>query len=395
MNILIVTLAYEPAIAFGGPVKIVQNNARELARRGHRVTVYCTNRLDQQRKMAPRTVERDDQGVRVVYHNTWFMPRWRGNFGPSFSPGMTTALLREGLDFDLLHINEARAFTTVAAGLSAQAASVPYIIQAHGSFVYGLRHQRLKQMYDFVVGRRIAYKAARVIASTPGEIPECEAIGIPREKIVVISNGIDLASWQVDREKGPEFRSRWGIPADALLILFLSRIDKKKGPDLLVEALAQLKARDVYCVLAGPDDGYLGYTQRLVMAHGLSERVVLTGLLRGDEVLAAYAAADVFALPSRFDTFPMAIVEALASGVPILTTDTCQVAGLIKNRSGVVVSANAVAIADGLQQLLNSRLRNTYARGAKELAEAEFSIQRTVDCLEEVYNQVIQESKHS
>jgi hypothetical protein len=43
MNILMVTLAYDPAIAFGGPVKVVQNNARELVRRGHHVTVYCTN----------------------------------------------------------------------------------------------------------------------------------------------------------------------------------------------------------------------------------------------------------------------------------------------------------------------------------------------------------------
>jgi len=92
MNILMVTLAYayDPAIAFGGPVKVVQNNARELVR--------------------------------------------RGNFGPFFSPGMITPFLSEGGGFDLIHINDFRAFTTVLAGLYAQVARIPYITQADASF---------------------------------------------------------------------------------------------------------------------------------------------------------------------------------------------------------------------------------------------------------------------
>jgi len=395
MNILMVTLAYEPAIAFGGPVKVVQNNARELAPRGHQVTVYCTNRFNRQRKMAPHTVERDDQGVRIVYHNTWFLPGWRGNFGPSISVGMIASLLREGGAFDIIHINEARAFTTILAGLYAQTKGIPYIIQAHGSFVYGLRHQRMKRMYDLVVGRNITRKAARVVALTPGEIPECEAIGVAYDKITVIGNGIDLSAWQIDRQRGAEFRVRWGIPPDSLLVLFLGRIDKTKGPDLLVEALGQLKAQDVYCIFAGPDDGYLEYTRKMVSAHVLSDRVIFTGPLRDGEVMAAYAAADVFALPSRFDTFPMTIVEALASGLPILTTDTCQVAGLINDRAGVVVPVDPAAIANGLQRLLDSSLRETYSQGARNLAETEFSIQRTVDRLEKVYKQVLEERGRS
>lgn len=391
MNILIVTLAYEPAIAFGGPVRVVQNNARELVRRGHHVTVYCTNRLDRQHKVASGTVERQDQGVRVVYHNTWFMSRWRGNFGPSFSPGMVAYLLREGRVFDLIHINEARAFTTVAAALYAQAAHIPYVIQPHGSFTYGLRAQRLKQTYDKVVGRIVYSKAIRVIALRPEESAECEAVGIPHDRITVIGNAIDLTAWHVQKESGVGFRARFGIPNDARLVLFLSRLDKKKGPDLLVEALAQLGAPDVYCAFAGPDDGYQDYVQQLAIDYGLSDRVIFTGLLRNADVQAAYAAADVFALPARFDTFPMAIVEALASGVPVLTTETCQVAELIRDRAGLVTPVNAAAIADGLRRLLfNTDLRNTYAQGARVVAETEFSIQKTVDRLEEVYRQVLE-----
>jgi len=78
--------------------------------------------------MASRAVERDDQGVWVVYHKTWFIPKWPGNFGPSFSAGMVGYFLSEGGSFNLIHINEAHASTTILAGFYAQTKGIPYII---------------------------------------------------------------------------------------------------------------------------------------------------------------------------------------------------------------------------------------------------------------------------
>lgn len=395
MNILMVTLAYDPAIAFGGPVKVVQNNARELVRRGHAVTVYCTNRLDAKEKLAPRTIEHEDYGVRIVYHNTWFIPQWRGNFGPFFCPGMVVYLLREGQTYDLIHVNEARTFTTLLAALYAQYADIPYIIQAHGSFTYGLRHQKLKKIYDFLIGRRIYKGAARIIVLSPEEVAECQAVGIDRSKVRLIGNGIDLTSWHVPKEEGLKFRARLGVPDQAKIVLFLSRIDRIKGPDLLVEALAQLQTRSVYGVIAGPDDGYEAYVRQLVDHYNLSDKVIFTGLLEGGDLRAAYAAADVFVLPSRFDTFPMAIVEALASGLPVVTTETCQISGMIKDRAGLVTPVNARAIADAIQCLLSDDdLRRKFAEGARELAKEEFSIPRVVDRLEQVYEEALREHRY-
>lgn len=395
MNILIVTLAYDPAVAFGGPVKIVQNNARELVRRGHRVTVYCTNRLDATRKLASRTIEQEDQGVRVVYHNIWFMPQWRGNFGPFFCPGMIAYFLREGRQYDIIHINEARAFTTLAAALYARFAHIPYIIQAHGSFAYGLRHQRLKRIYDSLVGRAIYRRASRAIASSPEEVRECEAVGVERDKFVVIGNGIDFATWHFSEEEGLKFRARFGIARHAKVILFLSRIDKKKGPDILTEAFAQIQIPDAYCIIAGPDNGYEEYVRQLVKSYNLTGKVIFTGLLRGSDIRAAYAAADVFVLPSRFDTFPMALVEAMASGVPVITTETCQIAQMVRDRAGLVTPVEVRAIADALQTLLaDEDLRRRFAEGARLLAEEEFSVAKVVDRLEEIYVEVLREHKY-
>jgi len=180
------------------------------------------------------------------------------------------------------------------------------------------------------------------------------------------------------------------------MVLFLSRLDKKKGPDLVVEALAQLKVPNVYCVFAGPNDGYQDYVQQLAIKCGLSDRVIFTGLLRDGEVRAAYAAADVFVLPSRFDTFPMAIVESLASALPVVITETCQVAELIREKAGLVTPVEPTAVANALERLLcDPDLRKTYAIGARTLAEREFSVQKTVDRLEEVYQQVLEEHRLS
>ena len=235
-----------------------------------------------------------------------------------------------------------------------------------------------------------------MIALRPEEVAECESIGVPLHKIIVIGNGIDLTTWRVVKEEGVSFRKRFGIPLDVPLLLFVSRLDKIKGPDLLVTALARLKALNVYCVFAGPDDGYQEYVRELAVSYGLSNRVVFTGLLRNGEVRAAYAAADVFVLSSRFDTFSMVIVEALASGLPVVTTETCQVAELVKEKAGLVTPVDPTAIANALERLLSDpELRRTYAMGARALAEKEFSIQKIGGLLEEVYRQVLEENRLS
>jgi glycosyltransferase involved in cell wall biosynthesis len=396
LNILMVTLAYPPAFAFGGPVKVVQNNARELIKRGHQVTVCCTNRLDKENKLGPGTIEKDDQGVRVVYHDTHFLGTWNGNFGPSLSPGLLAYLSREGRNFDLIHLNEARTFASMTAGLYALSRRIPYIIQAHGSFAPGWRYQRAKRLYDVLAGRRLYRGAARVIALQKEEIAECEAVGIAPKKIVVLGNGLNLSSFHPDPEAGREFRKQWGIPATASVVLFLGRLDRKKGPDILVEALSRLKMTEVYGVFAGPDDDFEVHLRSLVQGLGLSGRVVFTGLLQEREVKAAYAAADVFALPSRYDTFPMALVEACASGLPIVTTDTNQVAELIKGRAGLVARPSADSIAEGLENILgNPDLKMRFSIGARELAESHFSLATIVNQLESIYGEVLSEVRKS
>ncbi|MBK8934855.1 MAG: glycosyltransferase [Chloroflexi bacterium] len=105
MKILHITLGFYPATAWGGPIKIVYQNSQELVRRGHEVTVYCTNLFDKHRVIAPGTFERYVDGLRVVYFHTWRLTRWPGTLGPIWLPDLKSYLARELPTFDLIHLN--------------------------------------------------------------------------------------------------------------------------------------------------------------------------------------------------------------------------------------------------------------------------------------------------
>src|SRR5512137_282042 len=101
MRILYVTLGFYPALAWGGPVKVVYQNCKELVRRGHEVTVFCTNLLNKKEKMASHTIEKDYEGIHVVYFNTWNIPNWPGTVGPIWLPDLSAYLDRHIQDYDV------------------------------------------------------------------------------------------------------------------------------------------------------------------------------------------------------------------------------------------------------------------------------------------------------
>jgi len=123
----------------------------------------------------------------------------------------------------------------------------------------------------------------------------------------------------------------------------LGRIHRIKGTDLLVQAFARV-ARilpDVDLVIAGFDDGYLSTVMRIVRAMGIKSRVWFTGAVAGQDRLAAYVDADVFALPSRYEIFGLVAFEAIMCGTPIVVSENCGMAPFIRT-----VDMGCVAKAD-------------------------------------------------
>jgi glycosyltransferase involved in cell wall biosynthesis len=239
-----------------------------------------------------------------------------------------------------------------------------------------VRSLRKERVFHLLAGRALVAGAARIIATSEQELHELRDEGIPAAKCVVRRNGLDLAAFASLPARGA-FRRELGVGDDAFLLLYLGRLSRKKGLDLLVRALAGLPPR-VELAIVGPDDhdGSLDEVKRLASAPGLGERVHFCPPRYERAKLEALVDAHLFVLLSQNENFGNSVVESLACGVPALVTDCCGVATHIQGRAAIVVAYDEQAIRGGVEAALSDphlvgRLRGQAASVVAELSWAE------------------------
>ncbi|HLL90184.1 MAG TPA: glycosyltransferase, partial [Tepidisphaeraceae bacterium] len=158
-------------------------------------------------------------------------------------------------------------------------------------------------------------------------------------------------------------------------VLFLGRIDYKKGLDLLIPSFAKGAPADAMLVLAGPELTEYGRDVRVLVARErIGDRVLFTGMLHGRDRIAALVDADLFALTSYVENFGVAVVEAMAAGTPVLISDQVNLAEMIAGADvGAVVPTRVSEIAGVLHDWLGRPDRLvTAGRRAAEVARSQF-----------------------
>ncbi len=250
--------------------------------------------------------------------------------------------------------------------------------------------QLLKRCFDIVWGDKILDKAEKVIALTEDEVVEYSKMGVPRDKIVIIPNGIDLTLYNCLPSKGA-FKSKYGIPQEEKIVLFLGRVHKIKGIDLLIEAFSTLftEMPNVTLVIVGPDDGYLEELQKQIMQLDIAEKIVFTGPIYGEEKLSAYVDADVYVLPSLYESFPNTVLEAWACGTPVIVTESCAISTAVRE-AGIVVKRDSTELTEGIKKiLLDDTLSRDCCRNGEALIKNVFNIDSVTKKIEDCYCQVI------
>jgi len=174
--------------------------------------------------------------------------------------------------------------------------------------------------------------------------------------------GID-PSWlqEPDRAAGERLREKFPALKGKRLIVYLGRINFKKGLDILARAFAKI-ARDrddLHLVLAGPDsDNYGSKIRRWLAEGGVLEKTTFTGPLEGEERLAVMQEAEMFALPSYTENFGGVVTEAMACRVPVVISDQVNIWPDVANaHAGLVVPCDPQATANALLTLLDDRER--------------------------------------
>jgi UDP-glucose:(heptosyl)LPS alpha-1,3-glucosyltransferase len=175
--------------------------------------------------------------------------------------------------------------------------------------------------------------------------------GVAGEKLQVIYNGVDLDAFhpRLRAEQGQDLRDKAGVAAATPVVLFVGSGYQRKGLPTLLRALAAMRRQDARLWVVGRDKHETSM-RKLAQTLGVDERVLFLGAQA--DVKPFYGAADLFALPTVYDPFPNAALEALACGLPLVTTPTCGAAELVTAGNGAVIKAgDTAALAANLDEL--------------------------------------------
>ena len=252
----------------------------------------------------------------------------------------------------------------------------PYAVAPHGMLdPWSLGQKRLKKRVAMLLGYRRMLDGASFLHVLNAD--ERRLVGPLKLRCpaVVIPNGVFLEELDPLPEPGT-FRAAHPALGDAPYVLFLSRLHHKKGLDVLAEAFAGVARErpDVRPVVAGPDGGARQPFERQVAGLGLAGRVHVVGPLYGADKLAALVDAACFCLPSRQEGFSVAVLEALACGVPVVVSDACHFPEVAEVGAGRVVPLDASAVATALAAVLASaEVRRRMGEAGRELVRNRFT----------------------
>jgi glycosyltransferase involved in cell wall biosynthesis len=378
---------YSPVI--GGVEVVCQYISEELASRGHEVHVFTANRSHKGSPRPQMTPNEVINGVHVHRLRSYVNVGHYGLF-PGFIPA-----LKKG-KFDIIHAHGYRQPQSEIAARIGARRSVPTILHVHGGFYSSSRLKRpIYALYDRMARHRVCNMFDHFIVLSEGDRRRLLELNVASDTISIVKNAAEKQAFEaVDSSR---FREKHGLKGKKIM-LYLSILHHYKRPELLIRALPNLidEYPEVFLLFVGPDAGELNKMRRLGESLGVTKHYKWIGPLQGNEKHEAFECCDFLALPSDEDPYPLVLLEAMAHGKPVLTTDVVGQAAAIKsNNAGIIVPPRDLnGIVDGAIRLLaDPEYRWATGSNAKRLAQKMFSVAAVVDEIETLYMQMMEASE--
>lgn len=277
--------------------------------------------------------------------------------------------------------------------IAAQLARVPAVVSTTAmiSTRYHVEEWWRRALYraidfttDRLVDRYIVVNSASVEALT-------DRHAVPRSRVVVIPNGIDLERYDPAKARDGGWRERLGVPDDAILVGGIGRLTAQKGFDDLIRAFAAIDRQNVWLVIAGdgPDWEELREMARMFDVSG---RVLMPGFV--EDIPGLLAALDLFVLSSRQEGHPMVMLEAMAMALPIVATDIPGVGDTIADgvEGRLVPPGDIAASANSIVALVDDpETAARLGRTARKKIERDYTVERMVRRTEVLYDGLLAE----
>jgi len=345
MRILHVVPTYLPATRYGGPIYSVHGLCKALVNNGHEVHVFTTNVDGSADSPVPLLQPVEMDGVKIWYFPSQYLRRLY------LSPLLMKCLREEITGFDIVHLHSVFLWPTWAAARMARKFGVPYVLSPRGMLVKDLikrKNRFLKTMWIYLVEKRNIVGATFVHLTSEVELKELGSLNLCFGDTVIIPNGVeDPADWDMNTVSSDIL----DVIKNQSLILFLGRINWKKGLDRLIDAMPSIQG--AHLVIAGNDEeNYLPQLENLVSNKNLENRVTfICRNITGADKEALFSAAKVFVLPSYSENFGNTVPEAMIRACPVVVTEEVGAADLVRHaQAGRVVSANHLS--DAVNEVL-------------------------------------------
>lgn len=389
MNLLIVIPAYLPAHRYGGPVKSVHELARKLVELGVEVTVFTTNADGPGRLEVPLDRDVILDGVKIRYFSV------EKPVSYFYSPSLAVAINQRVKHFDLVYISWLYDHPLFAAARACLENDVPYIVSPRGMLdkhAIKMKGFLKKKIYLNLFEKKHLKGATALHYTSHGEQLNAWESGW-NDRSFVVYNGINLGDYSA-LPAPDQMDSLYPHLTGKKVVLFLGRVNYIKGLDLLAMAwpIVMQKVPDAHLVIAGPDDDDYGDKVRgWVREGGCEQNVTFTGMLLGQEKLAALSRADVFVASSWLESFGMAIVEAMACGKPVVITERVNICREVEDaKAGLVVPCESKCIAEAIVNMLQDLQRSQImGRNGRRLVEEKFTWDQAAHCMLKIYQDIL------
>lgn len=378
------------SLIYGGPSQMIRGFSAALATEGIEITVLTTNSngdVGQTPLDVPLGKPIPQDNYQVIYFPCSPFRRYK------FSWDLLQWLAKHSQEYDLAHIHALFSPVSTAAATIARHQKLPYILRPLGTLdPADLKKKKLlKQIYGLLLEKPNLAGAAGIHFTSQEEAKVSARFGAST-KDLIIPLGVEIPNLPA---KG-KARQQLGIGSDIPLILFMSRLDRKKGLDLLLPALLTLQAADLefHLVLAGGNPQNPDYAHQIkqqLNVSSLNNCSTITGFVEGDFKLSLLQDADLFVLPSYYENFGIAVAEAMATSTPVVISDHVHIWQEIKNASaGWITSCDIESLVATLKLALESPVeRKQRGENARRLVQKNYSWQAIAKQTIAVYKNIL------
>lgn len=398
MKILIVAPLYPP-YALGGGGAVISAIAKGLAKRGHRITVLSGCFSEKPFTAIPQSDY--NEGFEIIWIPLLSCLKTQyPQLSASMPPNIPSLAFLEKMNYDSYDIIHLSAFGHLIIDcVNVFAKSSNKILTIHGFPKYvgkgGEAILPLKILYAMffgTLGRHTINSAKRITAVSSFVANECTMNGIPKDKITVIPNGVELEKYRPTEFS--ELKEEFQLKDNDIVILTIARIAWHKGLEFAIKAVykvIKLTKKSIKYVIIGPVDDQIYYSRivELIDKLGIKKNVVFTGFLSRKK-FQALTRANIFLAPSLHESFGLTVLEAMASGKPIIASNCEGFRSVLEHmKTGIFVEpANVEEIANALLLLLSDiNLRERLSKNAVSAVQ-KYDWKERVAEYERLYEQI-------